>query len=135
MANNIVHSATAEVGQILSFLAEIHGKIDDAKALINLLGWDLPPGLEDVGLASLELGEFLEKLDRVIGAPHEEWEDELAMVGRIADLALAIGKLSQSIHTLAEDLPARLSQFGDYVDRTQIHQELPKRLVDFLVVN
>ena len=135
MANNIVNSATAEIGQILSFLADIHGKIDEAKALINLLGWDLPPGVEDVGLASLELGEFLEKLDRVIGSPHEDWEDELAMLGRIADLALAVDRLSQSIRALAEQLPATLSQFGDYVERSQIHKELPKRLADFLVVN
>ena len=135
MATNIVNSATAEIGQILSYLAEIHGKIDQAKALINLLGWELPPGVEDIGLASLDLGEFLEKLDAVIGAPDEEWDDELAMVGRIADLALAVDELSQSIRTLAEELPAKLAQFGDFVDRAQIHKELPKRLVDFLLVN
>ena len=90
MAANIVNSATAEIGQILSFLAELHGKIDQAKALINLLGWELPPGVEDIGLASLDLGDFLEKLDAVIGAPDEEWEDELAMLVRIGELALAV---------------------------------------------
>jgi hypothetical protein len=135
MATNIVHSATAEIGQLLSFLAELHGKIDQAKALINLLGWELPPGVEDIGLASLDLGEFLEKLDAVIGAPDEEWEDELAMLVRIGELALAVEELAQSIRTLAEELPAKLAQSGDYVERTQIHKKLPKRLVDFLLAN
>ena len=135
MAANIVNSATAEIGQLLSFLAELHGKIDQAKALINLLGWDLPPGVEDIGLASLDLGDFLKKLDAVIGAPEEEWEDELAMLVRIGELALAVEELAQSIRTLAEELPAKLAQFGDYVERTQIHKKLPKRLVDFLLAN
>ena len=48
MATTIVNSATAEIGQILSYLAELHGKVDQAKALVNLLGWELPPGVEDM---------------------------------------------------------------------------------------
>jgi hypothetical protein len=135
MAINIVQSTTAEVGQVLEFLAELHGKIDQAQALINLLGWELPPGVEDIGLASLDLGDFLEKLNAVIGAPDEEWENELAMLGRIADLTLAVNELVQTVLTLADELPVKLASFGDYVDRTQIHKELPKRLVDFLLSN
>jgi hypothetical protein len=135
MANNIVHSATAGMGQLLSYLAEIQGKVSEARALINLMGWELPPGVEDIGLASLDLSDFLEKLDAVVGAPDEEWEDELAMVGRIADLTLALTALAQTINTLAVELPTRLASFGDYVDRTNIHKELPKRLLDFLLVN
>ena len=90
MAHNIVNSATAEIGELLAYLAEIQGKVDEARALINLMGWELPPGIEDIGLAALDLGDFLEKLDAVIGASDEEWEDELAMAGRITDLALAV---------------------------------------------
>ena len=78
---------------------------------------------------------FLEKLDAVIGTPDEEWNDEIAMLGRIAELALAVNALVQEIHTLATELPTKLASFGDYVDRTNIHKELPKRLFDFLVVN
>ena len=42
---------------------------------------------------------------------------------------------SNRFNTLADELPAKLAQFGDYVDRTQIHKKLPKRLVDFLLAN
>lgn len=123
------------MGQVLSYLAEIQGKVSEARALINLLGWELPPGVDDIGLAALDLSGFLEKLDAVIGASDEEWEDELAMAGRIADLTVALAALAQTIYTLAEELPTKLASFGDYVDRTNIHKELPKRLLDFLLVN
>jgi hypothetical protein len=135
MANNIVHGATAGIGQLLSYLKEIRDDVGEAKALINLMGWELPPGVEDVGLATIDLGDFLEKLDAVVGASDEEWEDEIAVIGRVADLAVAINALVQTIRALADELPIKLASFGDYVDRTQIHKQLPRRLFDFLLIN
>lgn len=135
MANNLINGATAGVGQLLSYLKEIHDDVGEAKALINLMGWELPPGVEDIGLATIDLGDFLQKLDAVIGASDEEWEDEIAVLGRIADLTLAINSLAQTIRTLADELPTKLASFGDYIDRTQIHKELPRRLFDFLLIN
>ena len=135
MAPHIVNSATAEIGEALARLTALHGQIDQAKALINLMGWDLPPGIEDIGLAALDLGDFLEKLDAVIGAPDAEWEDELAMAVRIGELTLALGNLVLAIQTLAQELPVKLASAGDYVDKTNIHKELPKRLLDFLLTS
>jgi hypothetical protein len=134
VAANIVHSATAEIGDLLSSLKNIQGKVSEARALINLMGWELPPGIEDIGLAALDLGDFLAKLDAVIGASDAEWEDELTMAGRISDLTLALTALVQQIETLATELPVKLASFGDYVDKTNIHKELPTRLFAFLVV-
>src|SRR5512143_3532163 len=99
---NLVHEATAGVGRLLSFLTGLHDDLAEARALINLMGWDLPPGLDDIGLAALDLGDFVEKLEAVIGAPDSEWENELAMLGRIGDLALAINSLVQAIQALAD---------------------------------
>lgn len=135
MANNLINGATAGIGQLLSLLKVIRDDVDEAKSLINLMGWDLPPGVDDIGLATVDLGDFLEKLDAVVGASDEEWEDEIAMIGRIADLTVAINKLVQTIRTLADELPSKLAGSGDYVDRTQIHKQLPRRLFDFLLIN
>lgn len=135
MADHLVQNATAGIGRLLSYLDIVHNDVEEARAFLKLLGWDLPPGLDEIGLAALDLGDFLTKLDAVIGATDAEWNDDLAMAGRIADLALAIEALVAQIHDLAQTLPAKLSSFGDYVDRTQIHKELPRRLFDFLVAN
>ena len=135
MADNVVQKITASTGELLSHLAEIQNDLTEAKAFINLMGWELPPGLDDVGLATIDLGNFVQKLDAVTGAPNEVWEDEIAMLSRIAELTLAVTDLVTAIHTLADELPTKLAGFPDYVDRTNIHKELPRRLFDFLLTN
>ncbi|MBP8154165.1 MAG: hypothetical protein KAX87_02685, partial [Nitrospira sp.] len=135
MADHLVQNATAGIGRLLSHLDIVQGDVEEARAFLKLLGWELPPGLDDIGLATIDLGNFLTTLDAVIGASDADWNDDLAMAGRIANLALAIEALTRQIHDLAQTLPAKLSSFGDYVDRTQIHKELPRRLFDFLVAN
>ncbi|MBX3082875.1 MAG: hypothetical protein KF716_14645 [Anaerolineae bacterium] len=135
MAANIVNSVTTGIGELFQYLADIQEDLDEARSLINLMGWELPPGLEDIGLASINLGAFLEKLEAVLDAPSDELEDELAMLTRIGELTTALVTLVQEIRTLATTLPTKLASFGDYVDRTNIHNELPKRLFDFFVAN
>jgi hypothetical protein len=135
VADHLVQNATAGIGRLLSHLDIVQGDVEEARGFLKLLGWDLPPGLNDIGLAALNLSDFFTKLDAVLGASDAEWDDDLAMAGRIADLALAIEALTRQIHDLAQTLPAKLASFGDYVDRTQIHKELPRRLFDFLAAN
>ena len=135
MADSVVQRITASTGELLSYLAEIQNDLSEAKAFINLMGWELPPGLDDVGLATLDLGDFVQKLDAVAGAPNEVWEDEIAMISRVAELAVSVNNLVTTIITLADELPEKLSAFPDYVDKTQIHKELPRRLFDFLLTN
>jgi hypothetical protein len=132
---SVVNETAAGIGELLSFLTAVPGNVAEAKAFINLMGWELPPGVEDIGLATIDLGDFLEKLDAVISASDEDWENEIAMVGRIAELIIALNNLAQAINELAQELPTKLAAFGDYVDRTNIHKELPRRLFDFLIIN
>ncbi len=135
MANHIVNRAIAGIGETLSILAEVHDDISQAKALINLLGWELPPGVDDIGLATLDIGDFLEKLDAVLDVSTEELEDEIFMLERVTELMLAVNTLVQTVYTLAQNLPSDLAAFDDYVERTKIHKELPRRLFDFLLTN
>lgn len=72
MADHLVQNATAGIGRLLSHLDIVQGDVEEARAFLKLLGWDLPPGLDDIGLAALNLGDFLTKLDAVIGASDAE---------------------------------------------------------------
>ena len=107
----------------------------EARAFLKLLGWDLPPGLDDIGLAALNLNISSLRSTQSSAHPMPNGTTTWPLAGRIADLALAIEALTQQIHQLAQTLPARLASFGDYVERTQIHKELPRRLFDFLAAN
>ena len=105
-----------------------------AKGLVNALGWALPPGVDDIGLSALDFTDFLEKLRVVVESTESELEDELVMAPRIAELGIATAAMADRIDELAESLPAVLGGFGDYVDRTKIHKELPRRLLDLLLI-
>ena len=129
-----IHTLTTALGTVVARLNTIAQLGGGAKGMINGLGWALPPGVDDIGLAALDFTDFLEKLRAVVEATQSEREDELLMAQRIAELGIATGALADSIDALATSLPAVLGGFGDYVDRTQIHKELPRRLLDLLLV-
>ena len=129
-----IHTLTSALGKAVARLNTIAQLDGGAKGLVNALGWTLPPGVDDIGLVALDFTGFLEKLRAVVEATQSEREDELLMARRIAELGLATAAMADSIDELAESLPAVLGGFGDYVDRTQIHKELPRRLLDMLLV-
>ncbi len=132
MANTITNSAVG-LGKVLSILKEVARTSASAKAFVNFLGWKLPPGLEEIGLTGIDLTDFLAKLRIVLDSSEAEWDDEVLMAVRIAELASVMGRLVQDIQHFANDLPTRLAGQGDYVSRTNIHKELPRRTFDLLV--
>ena len=100
MANTITN-LTLELGNILSALEEAFARSASMKAYINFLGWELPPGLDDIGLAGVDFTVFLDKLRTVAESSEAEWDDEILIASRIANLAVATGKLVADIHHLA----------------------------------
>ena len=132
---NTVHALGKEMGRLLAVLNDVIQAASGSKSFINALGWDLPPGVDDIGLGALDLADFLDKLKAAVRPSREDAEDELRMAARIAELGLAAGALADRIADLAESLPGELAGFGDYVDRTNIHHELPRRMFDLLLVN
>src|ERR1043166_6861079 len=132
MADSI-STLTLEIGTLLSRLEELFSSSAAIKAYINFFGWGVSPGADDIGLAGLDFAALLEKLEVVAQSSDAEWEDELVMAPRIAALAVAASDFAEAIQKLADSLPAKLSHHGDYVARTNIHKELPRRSLDLLV--
>jgi hypothetical protein len=129
-----IHTLSSALGKVVARLNTIAQLGGGANGLVNALGWALPPGVDDIGLVTLDFTDFLEKLRAVVEATQSEREDELLMAQRIAELGIATAAMADSIDDLATSLPAVLGGFGDYVDRTHIHEELPRRLLDLLLV-
>lgn len=132
---NTLYTLTTELGSLMSALKTLLQGVDQTKALLNSLGWELPPGVDDLGLTGLDLAAFLTALDAVVNSTEAELDDELLMAERIAALASAVGALVDDLRRLADGLAAKLAGQGDYVSRTQIHIELPRRILDLLVIN
>ena len=129
-----IQTLTTELGKVVATLNNVTQLGAGAKGMVNALGWALPPGLDDIGLSALDFTVFLEKLRVVVESTESELDDELVMAPRIAELAIATAVMADHIDELAAALPATLGGFGDYVDRTNIHKELPRRLLDLLLI-
>ena len=59
-------------------LGAITGAPEGPKQLLAALGWDLPPGVNDIGLASVDLRSVVDSLDRL----HQQVQ---AVLGREQD--------------------------------------------------
>jgi hypothetical protein len=131
---NTLHQLTAAIGEVLS---NLHGLIEvtsGTSAAVNALGWELPPGVDDIGLAALNFADVLEKLKIVVDSSSEESNNELLMAARVAELGIAIGVAADRIRQFADSLQSLFSGFGDYLDRTNIHKEFPRRILDLLLI-
>ena len=126
-----IHTLSSQMGKMLAGLRTLFQEISQTRSLINTLGWEAPPGLEDIGLGTLDFSAFLERLQIVLDSSKEELEDEILMAGRIAELSLALKDFVDTIFQLANTLPSKLSGFGDYADRTNIKDEFPVRMFNF----
>ena len=131
---NSVHQLTQAVGEVLSNLNSIVQVTSGTSAFVNALGWELPPGVDDIGLTAVDLTDVLQKLKAVTDSSSEELDNELLMASRIAELGLAIGVAADHIVEFAESLSTLFSGFGDYLDRTNIHKELPRRILDLILI-
>lgn len=132
---NTIQTLTEEIGEVMAQLNQLVQATAGTKTFVNALGWELPPGVDDIGLTAIDFSNLLAKLKIVVESSEAESEDELLMAVRIADLGLAIGATADSVRQLAQSLALTLGGFGDYLDRTNIHKELPRRLIDLQLIN
>ena len=118
-----------ELGHGLEVVAVATSAENGPRSLLRSLGWDLPPGVDDIGLAAVDLSALAEKLD--------ELEEELdagttgvALDAKFAEVVLEVGSALTHLRAAV----AGISAAGDYVDKTQIKSELLPRLSSLLIV-
>jgi hypothetical protein len=121
--------AIQRVGGALYDIGGTLARPDGPGELLALLGWDLPPGANDIGLAALDfvaLIDAIEKLDAAItiGTTGLELDAGYASVG------VELAKLIQGIDAAVTGFNAA----GDYLAKTDIANQFAERLLDFVVI-
>jgi hypothetical protein len=145
MPTDTVQSLILKLAKAGRPLRDALGGKGAAAAFLNSLGWELPPGIDDIGLTTLDIGKVLNRLDAVLRARADAEASasvsagggqlDLAIdVGLYLDLLLAVKDLVEKGHQLASTLPASLSAAGDYVSKTKIDKELVPRVLDLWVM-
>jgi hypothetical protein len=118
----------AAVGSLLTAVGSLVRLIDGPRILLAKLGWDLPPGVDDIGLAGLDLARVGDRLTAWINlaADPNSLTDEEALA--LGELALAV------LETLNDLSDLRLEAPQDYLDRTGIKDEFLTRLLDLYLI-
>ena len=122
------------LAQALSPLGEMAGQPDAVERAIRNLGFAPPPGIDLGTIVTLDPSDVVEKLQILLRSTDDEQNNSSIMSGRAADLIFAVGELMKDIATFAEGLPTALAAAGDYATRTDIANQLPRRLLDLLIV-
>lgn len=118
----------AGVGSVLAAVGSVAALPEGPRLLLRSLGWDLPPSVDDVGLAALDLGEVGRRLTIWTELASDPESDEGDAAGALAELALAVG------NAIVDLSAVQLTAPQDYLDRTGIVDDFLPRLLDLSLV-
>ena len=112
-----------EAGQLLKFVAAALAEDGGPRTFIGALGWELPPGVDDLGLAALDLTAVVRKFEALEEAQSTN-ADDAVVAAKFADL---LDEVIRTVSALRATV-AGFSATGDYLDKTRIKSEFLPRL-------
>ncbi len=124
-----VDLAIQRIGAVLTGVADSLSRPDGPAELLGLLGWTLPAGVDDIGLAALDLSgvvSAIQSLDAAITAGTTGLDLDVGY----AQVAVEVGHFLQGIDAVVGDFAA----LGDYLTTTDIGNQFLPRLLDFIVI-
>ncbi len=129
---NSLESIASGIGSALEPLTSALASPKNAEKFLNYLGWELPPGVEDIGLTSLNIIPLIEKITDLRAAGKFEGSSSGVTLSMSADVLTTVQGFFSDFNTFTNGLASTAS--ADYLNRTQIRQQLPRRLLDFLLI-
>jgi hypothetical protein len=124
-----VDLAIQRLGSALSDIGSTLSRPRGPKELLALLGWDLPPGADDIGLAALDFTALItaaEALDAAISSGASDTDIETAFV----QVGVTLVEFIQGVDAVVNGFSAA----GDYLAKTDIVDQFVPRLLDFIVI-
>ena len=118
----------AGIGSALTVVGSITKATNGPRVLLAKLGWDLPPGVDDIGLAVLDIervGMPLTEWAELANNPDAPTEDQVIALSKVADAVIAV---------LADLRDLRFEAPQQYLARTGIKDEFLTRLLDLYLI-
>jgi hypothetical protein len=125
---SVERTLLAGIGSVLTAVGSIAKIPGGPRVLLAKLGWDLPVGIDDIGLAALDMARVGTRLNdwTTLAADPEASTDRQALA--LAELASAVAELLTELGDL------RLQAPQDYLDRTEIKNDFLTRLFDLYLI-
>jgi hypothetical protein len=122
--------ATEQLARAAAGLDDISGDVRRAAQLLALLGWKLPPGVDDIGVARLDVANVVARLRELAELRSSETTTEAELAAALVELGVAVASALENLEGLASDFQAT----PEYLDATDVVSEFFPRLGDLLVV-
>ena len=129
MASSI-ERASEHFGNALAALEQVGGNVRLAEQLIGLLGWELPPGVSDIGVTQLQVSELADRLDALGELRLQADPSELEVAAAVAEVVAALMDALEQVEQIAGGLQAT----PQYLQASGIEDELFRRVGDLLVI-
>ena len=126
-----IERAGEHLASAVRALGRVSGDVRAAGQLLALLGWTLPPGVDDIGLASLDVATVAARLDALTALRSREDASDLEQAAAVAELVVALADAFRH----AETLGASFHATPEYFSATRIADEFFPRLADLLVIH
>ena len=118
----------AGIASVLTVAGSIAKISNGPRVLLAKLGWDLPQGIDDIGLAGLDMAR--------VGTRLTTWATRAADPEASSDeQAVALADLAEAVVEVLDDLgDLRLEAPQDYLDRSGIKDDFLTRLFDLYLI-
>jgi hypothetical protein len=134
MASQTIDVLVTELARAIAPLRGALSSPEEARLLLNALGWDLPGGVSDIGLSALDVKPVTDKLSKIERSTPEEQQNNGVMLERYSDLLSALIALVQNVRKTMNALSALPALSQDYLSKTHIDTKLFTRLFDYLII-
>ena len=127
-------SSIDRAGEKLATAVRALGKVSaDAQAagqLLALLGWELPPGVDDIGLSQLDVSNVAARLDALVELRSHEETSELELAAATAEVVAALADALDNLRRIGTSVQAT----PEYLSATGIVEQFFPRLADLLLI-
>ena len=119
------------IARVVGDLGQVSGDVNAARQLLAMLGWGLPPGVDDIGLAALDVSQLASRLDTLTELRSREDATDLELTLAVAAVIDALITAYEGIQLLAGSLQAT----PQYLSATRIADEFFPRLADLVTIH
>jgi hypothetical protein len=119
-----------DVGHLLQLVGTVLGAPQGPKQLLASLGWDLPAGVNDIGLAAVDFRSVIASVEG-LQQDFDANADEAVIAADAADLLIEIANAFTQVRAVI----AALSATDNYLTQTQIKSQLLPRMNDLFAAS
>lgn len=126
-----IDRASEQLADVAGALGKVSGDARAAGQLLALLGWGLPPGVNDIGLSHLDVSTVADRLDDLTTLRSREDTSDLELAAAVGEVVVALADTFAHIEDIARSLQAA----PNYLSATGIVDQFFPRLADLLVIH